>query len=229
MSVIPATTSNINAAINTSNDRANGSSSITGENNTLADNFAAFLTLLTTQLQNQNPLEPLDTNQFTQQLVQFAQVEQQLKSNDQLNTLIGLQKSAQQTSALNFVGYTVAVDGSTAHLDSEGALWRMHSPKPANATVNITNATGQTVYSGNFAVSAGVQEFFWDGKGNNGVQWPEGEYTISIVASDAAGQRVSIPTEIQAPVDSVDLTQDPPRFSIAGMDYTMDKIRRIVR
>src|SRR3981189_48516 len=66
-----------------------------------AANFHTFLTLLTTQLQNQNPLDPLDTNQFTQQLVQFAGVEQQLKSNDQLKSLIDIEKTAQATQALN--------------------------------------------------------------------------------------------------------------------------------
>ena len=65
----------------------------------IADNFQTFLTLLTTQLQNQNPLDPLDTNQFTQQLVQFAGVEQQLKSNEQLKSLIEIEKSAQATAA----------------------------------------------------------------------------------------------------------------------------------
>src|SRR5215204_473535 len=79
----------------------------------IANNFTAFLRLLTTQLQNQNPLDPLDTNQFTQQLVQFAQVEQQMKQNDQLTTLIAIEKSAQSTTALAFVGSTVAVDGQT--------------------------------------------------------------------------------------------------------------------
>ena len=59
---------------------------------TLAGNFQTFLTLLTTQLQNQNPLEPLDTNQFTQQLVQFASVEQQLKTDDQLTSLVSLHR-----------------------------------------------------------------------------------------------------------------------------------------
>src|SRR5438105_4234594 len=76
---------------------------------TIASNFTQFLQLLTTQLKNQNPLDPLDTNQFTQQLVQFSQVEQQLKSNDQLATLVSLQQSAQSTQALGFVGNTVAV------------------------------------------------------------------------------------------------------------------------
>src|SRR5215217_5655860 len=70
----------------------------------LADNFQTFLTLLTTQLKNQNPLDPLDTNQFTQQLVQFAGVEQQLKSNEQLKALVEIEKSAQATQALDFIG-----------------------------------------------------------------------------------------------------------------------------
>src|SRR3954469_24753121 len=100
---------------------SSSSSSTTGSATTtgLANNFQTFLTLLTTQLQNQNPLDPLDTNQFTQQLVQFAQVEQQLKSNDQLSSLVALQKTAQSSQALNFVGKTAVVDGTTAALASE--------------------------------------------------------------------------------------------------------------
>src|SRR5260370_15656007 len=79
-----------------------GSSLSSNTGGTLAGNFQTFLTLLTTQLQNQNPLSPLDTNQFTQQLVQFASVEQQLKTNDQLTTLVSLQQTAQSTQALSF-------------------------------------------------------------------------------------------------------------------------------
>src|SRR6187431_3753464 len=98
-------------AQNTSKTNSTGTSSTNSA--TLASNFQTFLTLLTTQLQNQNPLDPLDTNQFTQQLVQFAQVEQQLKSNDQLKALIAIEKSAQSTQALIYVGNTVAVDGAS--------------------------------------------------------------------------------------------------------------------
>ena len=111
----------------------------------IADNFQTFLTLLTTQLQNQNPLDPLDTNQFTQQLVQFAGVEQQLKSNDQLKSLIDIEKSAQATQALVYVGNTVAVDGSTAQFD-KSATWNFKSDKDTTATITITNSTGQTAY-----------------------------------------------------------------------------------
>ena len=94
----------------------------------IADNFQTFLTLLTTQLQNQNPLDPLDTNQFTQQLVQFAGVEQQLKSNDQLKALIAIEKSAQSTQALIYVGNTVAVDGSTQQFNGS-ATWNLKAEK----------------------------------------------------------------------------------------------------
>src|SRR5712675_3738500 len=94
----------------------------------IADNFQTFLTLLTTQLQNQNPLDPLDTNQFTQQLVQFAGVEQQLKSNDQLSTLVSLQKPAQSTQALTFVGKTAVVDGSTTNLVNSATSWNLSVP-----------------------------------------------------------------------------------------------------
>ena len=84
---------------------ASGAGSVSGalDNTMIASNFTTFLQLLTTQLKNQNPLDPLDTNQFTQQLVQFAQVEQQLKSYQQLETLVSMQKSAQTTQALGFV------------------------------------------------------------------------------------------------------------------------------
>src|SRR3954451_9401147 len=96
-----------------------GSSSNPG----IASNFTAFLQLLTTQLKNQNPLEPLDTNQFTQQLVQFAQVEQQITMNSSLSTLISLQKATQTSAALGFLGSTVRVEGDTARLAGGSAAW----------------------------------------------------------------------------------------------------------
>src|SRR5882757_2538085 len=79
---------------------ASGASLTSTAGSTLAGNFQTFLTLLTTQLQNQNPLDPLDTNQFTQQLVQFAGVEQQLKQTEQLKALIAIEKSAQSTPTI---------------------------------------------------------------------------------------------------------------------------------
>ena len=228
-SIIPATTSQVVSAPAASASSTSATSSTSVDKDTLAGNFQTFLTLLTTQLKNQNPLDPLDTNQFTSQLVQFAQVEQQLKQNDQLATLVPLQKTAQSTAALEFVGQTVSVDGATAPLQNGAATWDLTVPKPATATVNIKSATGQTVYTTDTTMNAGRQTFTWDGRDASGVQWPSGNYTIAISAKDANGQAVTIPTAIQAPVDSADLTQSPPLLSIAGQDYTLDKIKRVVR
>jgi len=195
---------------------------------TLADNFQTFLTLLTAQLQNQNPLDPLDTNQFTQQLVQFAQVEQQLKSNDQLATLVALQQTVQTTQVLGFVGQSVAIDGATARLANGNAVWSLTTQKPATATVNIQNAAGANVYSGSFAMQAGTQNFVWDGRGTNGTMQPDGAYTISVTAADAGGQNIAVATEVQGIVDSVDVSKTPPMLSIGGRDYAVDKIRRVI-
>src|SRR5215467_11803518 len=139
-----------------SSSSSSSSGSTLATNQTIAGNFQTFLTLLTTQLQNQNPLDPLDTNQFTQQLVQFAQVEQQLKSNDQLATLVSLQQTAQNTAALGFVGETVGVDGATAPLTNGTAVWNLKVPKPATGTITISSATGQQVFSGTYSMDAGT-------------------------------------------------------------------------
>jgi flagellar basal-body rod modification protein FlgD len=194
----------------------------------IADNFQTFLTLLTTQLQNQNPLDPLDTNQFTAQLVQFAGVEQQLKSNDQLKSLIEIEKSAQATAALAYVGSTVAIDGSTAKFDGS-ATWNLKADKATTATVTITSATGQTAYSGTYNLNQGNASFVWDGKGNDGSQWPAGSYKLTATGKDASGHDVAIATETQGVVDSVDLTATPALLSIGGQTYTTDQIKRVMR
>lgn len=221
MSIIDAATANA-AQANTANKASSTDAMV-------ASNFTTFLQLLTTQLQNQNPLDPLDTNQFTQQLVQFAQVEQQMKSNDQLSSILALQKTSQQTAAMAYVGYTVVVDGSTTELTTNGATWSFNSTKPATATVTIKDAaTGQTAYTGTYSVSSGDQKFTWDGKGSDGKQWPTGNYTIAITAIDANQKAVNVSTEIEAVVTAANMQEDPPTLTIAGKDYTADKIKRIV-
>jgi flagellar basal-body rod modification protein FlgD len=196
---------------------------------TLAGNFQTFLKLLTTQLQNQNPLDPLDTNQFTQQLVQFASVEQQLKTNDQLTTLVSLQQTAQSTQALGFVGKTAVVKGDTTALTNGSATWELDIPTNSTVNVSITNSTGQTVFTGSYPVNAGNnQPFAWNGKGTDGTQWPDGQYKLTATAADSAGNAVAISTQTVGVVNSVDLTQTPPLLSIGGKTYTVNQIQGIV-
>jgi flagellar basal-body rod modification protein FlgD len=203
------------------NGSATGNKTASDKTTGIADNFQTFLTLLTTQLQHQNPMDPLDTNQFTQQLVQFAGIEQQLKQNEQLKSLVEIEKSAQATQALVYVGSKAQFDKS--------ATWNFHSDKNTSATITIKNSAGQTAYSGNFSLKEGNSSFVWDGKGNDGVQYPAGTYTLTATGKDSSGNNVAISTEVQGIVDSVDLTASPPLLSIGGQNYTTDKIKRVVR
>ena len=195
----------------------------------LADNFQTFLQMLTTQLKNQNPLDPLDTNQFTQQLVQFAQVEQQIKGNDLLSTLALLQNASLATGALNFVGSTVVIAGDTTNLASGQAKWGYSASRPATATFTVRDSKGSTVYTETRAVTPGDAEFTWNGKAANGATLPDGAYSLSITAKDANGDNVAISTEVEGIVDAVDLTQNPPILSIGGVDFSLAQIKRVIR
>jgi flagellar basal-body rod modification protein FlgD len=196
---------------------------------TLAGNFQTFLTLLTTQLQNQNPLDPLDTNQFTQQLVQFAGVEQQLKTNDSLSQLVTLQQTTQATQALGFVGKTALVDGTTGTMTNSSATWHLNVPSDATVDITIANASGQTVFTGKYTAGAGTDvPFTWNGMGNDGTQWPDGKYTISATGKDVANNNVGIAAQVQGTVSSVDLTQSPPLLTIDGASYTLSQVKSII-
>ena len=213
----------------TTNSASSAGAVASAVNNTeIASNFTTFLQLLVTQLKNQDPLSPMDTNQFTQQLVEFASVEQQMKSNDSLSTLVSLEQTAQATSALALVGATVVVNGSTAQLANGQATWTLNAAKPATATISIADSTGRTAYTGTFAINSGTQTFIWDGRGNDRTLWPDGTYTLTATATDASGQSSATTTQVQARVDSVDLTQNPPVLSINGQNYTMNQLQKIV-
>jgi len=195
----------------------------------IAGNFQSFLQLLTVQLQNQNPLSPLDTNQFTQQLVEFAGVQQQLNTNDSLATLVSLQQTAQSTQALGFVGKTAVVNGNTASLTNSQATWLLDISSNSTVNISIANSTGQTVFTGKFPANAGKdQPFNWNGRANDGTLLPDGTYKLTATATDSAGNSVGVSTQVEGVVSSVDLTQSPPLLSIGGQSFTVNQIQSIV-
>jgi len=116
-----------------------------------------------------------------------------------------------------------------AQFDGSSANWTFSATKPATASIIIKDSTGQTAYSGSFGVQAGGNQFVWDGRGNDGRLWPAGSYTLTATGIDASGQSTAISTQVQATVDSVDLSQNPPVLSINGRSYPLNKITKIVR
>jgi flagellar basal-body rod modification protein FlgD len=194
----------------------------------IAGNFDTFLTLLTTQLQHQDPLSPLDTNQFTQQLVQFASVEQQINMNTSLSTLISLQQTEQATAALSFIGTTVVVGGNTAQLANGQATWNYAVGSPATATINVSNSSGQVVYSTTQAVQPGTQTFVWNGKNSVGSVMPAGAYTVSISATGANGQSVPVTTQVQGVVSGVNVSANPITLTVNGQSYPLSQITQVI-
>ena len=217
---------------NSSNTSTSGtsSSSTTNASQQIAGNFDTFLQLLTTQLQNQDPLSPMDTTQFTQQLVEFASVEQQIDMNTNMQTLISMQQTTQATSALQLVGSTVTLSGTAATLSNatgSPATWSLNTSSPATANVTITSAAGTTAYTGTVALNAGTQTFTWNGHGNNGQTWPDGTYTIVINATGANGQTVNVSTQVQGTVSGVNLTQNPLTLVVSGQNVPISEITSI--
>lgn len=194
----------------------------------LAGNFNEFLQLLTTQLQHQDPTSPLDPNQFTQELVQFASVEQQINTNTSLGTLISLQQTQQAASALQFIGATVTVSSASAALTNGRASWSYSVSQPATASINISNSAGQVVFTTSQSVQPGSQTFTWNGKDSQGNALPDGNYTIAVTAVGANNQNVPVTTQVQGVVSGVDVSKSPPTLTVAGQSFTLNQITQVL-
>ena len=198
--------------------------------NQIAGNYNTFLQLLTTQLQNQDPLDPLDTSQFTEQLVEFSSVEQEINENTNLQTLISLQQNSEATQALQLIGSTVTVNGTAgtlANASGQPASWSLNSPSPATAAVTITNSSGTVVYTGTTSLSSGNQTYTWNGVGANGVTWPDGTYNLSVSATSATGSAVTVSSQTSGTVTAVNISQNPPQVTVGGQSYPLSAIQSI--
>jgi flagellar basal-body rod modification protein FlgD len=187
------------------------SASVSGSAAGLADNFETFLTLLTEQMKNQDPLSPMDSTQFVNQLVQFSSVEQQINQNKNLEALIGLQLAASQSGAAAYLGRDVSVSTPLAELTDGEASWSYSLPRAAaEGKLVIENAEGKIVRVADSGRAQGAHEFIWDGKDNTGVALPNGVYRLSVAALDSAGDEIAATTENRGRVTAVDFTGEGP-------------------
>jgi flagellar basal-body rod modification protein FlgD len=152
-----------------------------------------------------------------------------LRTNDQLESLLKLQKVGYNVTALGFVGSHVTVDGSSTELRSGLAVWYLSSPSPATAHIEIQDANGSAVYTESKTLDASTQPFQWNGKTSNGTVAPDGTYKIVVTAQDASGTPVQIGTSFSGVVDQVDVSGDEPLLLIGATLTTMDKIRSVQR
>jgi flagellar basal-body rod modification protein FlgD len=202
-----------------------GSSSSSNAASSLTQNFNTFLTLLTTQLQNQDPLSPLDTNQFTQQLVSFSQVEQQINTNSNLQQLISLQSAGESISALPVVGQNIEYNSPTAPLTSGSANYLYSLPSDATATeINVADANGNIVFSQPGPTAAGNYIFNWNGQTNAGVQLPDGNYTLQVTATGANNTSITPTISSVGTVSAVGVTNGTAAFTVNGMSIPLSEL-----
>lgn len=198
--------------------------------NQLSGNFDTFLQLLTTQLQNQDPTSPMDTNQFTQQLVEFSQVEQQIGTNDSLKTLIALAQGRGGSDAVSYLGKTVTLTNGNAALQNGSATWTYSLDAPAASnTLTVSDASGKVVFVGKGDPSAGAHQFAWNGRDNSGNQLPDGTYKLTVSAAAADGSAIQSAVAASGIVTQVDLTGSSPQLMIGSMEFPISDISAVAQ
>lgn len=186
----------------------------------LATNFETFLNLLTTQLKNQDPLSPVDSNQFTAQLTQMAGVEQQLLTNDLLKSLVsGQSGGAGLASAATYIGKDATAAWAATKFTGGEARWSYElAANSASATLQVLDGTGRVVWQGDAPdKTSGVHDFTWNGKATDGTNGQEGGvYTLKVVAKDSAGGALNAQVLTRGRITGVEMHDGVPYLTVGN-------------
>lgn len=185
-----------------------------------------FLTLLVAQLQNQDPLNPADPTEFTAQLAQYSQLEQLFNLNDSMDQLAVAQNNSERLSALSLIGQDVVVEDSTFTLGSDPVqIGYKIDGTVASANLVIQNSTGKTVATlAASDLSQGNHFLTWDGKDTSGNAVDPGSYSITIGASNSAGESATVAPLVRAEVTGIDLSGSEPMIVTGSGEYKISSI-----
>ena len=185
----------------------------------LSSNFETFLSLLTAQLKNQDPLSPVDSNQFTAQLTQMAGVEQQLLTNDLLTSLLAGQSGGGLAGATNYIGKEATAAWSATKLVDGEASWSYElGANAASASLQVLDSAGKVVWSGDApSRTTGLHDFKWDGSTTGGGQLDDGGvYSLKVVAKDGAGQAIEAQVLTRGRVTGVEMYDGVPYLTVGN-------------
>lgn len=185
----------------------------------LSGDYTMFLKLLTSQMTNQDPLNPMDTSQYTQQLVQYSQVEQSIQQSGTLKEILARLSNQDMIQASSLIGRTVSYSGATAAVSAHApAQWEFSSARPpASLSATITDASGKDVDVR--ALDPKATSFAWDGTLANGARAPDGAYTLRLTARDTSGIEIATTVNGTGKVDAVSLTNNVLALSINGQKH----------
>jgi flagellar basal-body rod modification protein FlgD len=187
-----------------------------------------FLNLLVTQLQAQDPLDPMDANEFTQQLVQFASVEQQIYQNAHLENLLKVQQNAQVAAMVNYLGTLAEVKGNALPLAGGHADAGYTLPENAEeTTLTIRDGKGKVVFSAPGEITAGVHAFAWDGHDAAGDRLADGSYSLEVSARRADGTALQVEQTTLARVTGAALAEGKVVLSFGDLDVPLEDVLSI--
>ena len=196
----------------------------------LSSSYDTFLKLLTTQLQNQDPLSPLDANQFTQQLVQMTGVQQQLLTNQLLQQMVTAQGGGTVAGAVGLIGKTISASSANATLSNGAATWTYNlASTAANATLSVSDSSGKVVWSGAAPdLTAGSHTVSWNGKNGAGVQLADGgTYTLKVSATDPASATVTSTVSVKGAVTSVSEVNGTTMVNIGATQVPLSTVSEV--
>jgi flagellar basal-body rod modification protein FlgD len=205
---------------------ATGSSSALGS---LTSNYNDFLSLLTTQLQHQDPTSPMDSSQFTTELVQFSGVEQQINTNSNLTNLVSLTQAGNIAQASSMLGATVSATSTQLPLqNSKGALtFTASSAEPV--TIAISNANGENLYDASVNATAGANTWTWDGTDSSGNTLPDGAYNVAVTSTAADGSATAVPFTVTGTASSVDSQSNNLTLNLGAVSVPFSAITSVDR
>ncbi|NKB56632.1 MAG: hypothetical protein GKS00_09865 [Alphaproteobacteria bacterium] len=196
-----------------------------GSLSSLAANFDTFLNILTTQLQHQDPLDPLDSNEFTSQLVEFTGVEQQVLQNKNLESLIALQEQNQSTSAVAYIGKVVEASGNTNMLANGEAIFSYILPETgAAAVMQVFDSSGDLVFQQPVDAEAGIHDIVWDGTTTQGGIAADGAYSFRVTAANENDEPIEVQHRIIGRVTGVSFDNDKTILGIGEIGVPLDVI-----
>jgi flagellar basal-body rod modification protein FlgD len=193
----------------------------------LTDNYQTFLQMLLTQLQNQDPTSPMDSGQFTTELVQFAGVEQQISTNSNLTQLIQLTQDDATIASTSLVGKQVDVTSTQLSLQG-GTAEIAFSPAGAEpVAITVSNATGQALYSTTVNATAGNNTWTWNGQTSAGAKAPDGAYTVTAQAIASDGSTSALPFSVVGQVTGVTTGNGAVTVALGSLTVDMSKVTAI--
>lgn len=208
---------------------ATQSSQAASARTSLSDNYDTFLVLLTAQLQNQDPLSPMDSAQFTQQLVQFSQVEQQIRTNEQLEGLVAQYQAASAGAALSYLGRDAIIQANETYLAGGEANWAYRLPTGAEeVTLRVRDLNGRTIYTAAGELSQGEHLFSWDGDTDAGGTAPDGVYVLSIEAKGENGAAMAASVTVRETILGVDFSGATPLVITPTGTRGLETIRSVL-